>query len=598
MTENLKEKSIQRLYIEALAIDSDSDDEHQQLVVTLETFIVLFVLQYVETPTKIQVNFVVTLRECPSSIKITNPNNEFKILTQNEFNESIASNCNFPSLISDEDVIIAGLCGVCRNIVMNSDDEFIPLLGFKTSCLNAPSEASVWTKFCEIDIVECAKTFIETITNEENNDDEMTVPDELVRFENHMAEPIRMHNIYKLAREKANAKTKSKIVHIDSNIPISELNLVHKYAEGETFSIADVIIFPSIWFIWKSINDVSSHPSESLLPLTHKWLTTVQTEYADKISKCLSNLKPKITKKIWSSYSSIHANQLKACSLYKCDPKRYNSSQRIFTKQQNIEQSLEKIKNSGLEISSKHPEDIFCDFDWSELPFEALPEGGNLPERRLKRKKDQLENLAREIIRIACPGDRIVDFCSGTGHLGIIVACKLPQCTVYLLENKQESVTRARKRVQKLRLKNVKFFQCNLDYFIGKFEIGTSLHACGVATDIVLMHCLDRQARFVCCPCCYGGCHPMPHINYPRSEFFRSIDITLLDFMQIAHCADQAHDLDKSTNIKKSYQGQFCMDIVDTDRKLYAEECGYQVKLTRLYPEDCTPKNRLLVGVI
>lgn len=599
-------KSKQSLYVETLTID---DDDDEQLIVTMETFIALFVLQYVNTPSNIEINFVITSKQSPSSIKIANQKSKYNILTQNEFNKSIANNCNFPSLINNDDVIIAGLCGVCRNIVINSDDEFISLLGFKTSCLNAPSEASVWTKFCEIDIVECVKNFIETITNENqiNYDEvnEITLPNELVQFENHMAEPIRMHNIYKLAREKANnpmkKSNKSKMVHIESNVPISALNLIHKYAEGEQFSIADIILFPSIWLIWRSINEITTFSPENLLPLTYKWLTIVQTEYFDKITNSLNNLKPTLFHKIWSTYTLLHINQLKPCSLYKCDPKRYNASQRIYTKQHNIDQTLEKIKNSGFDIISKHSQDengINKMFDWSELPFDALPEGGELPERRLQRKKYQLENLAREIIQIACPGDRIVDFCSGTGHLGIILAYKLPQCIIYLLENKQESVMRARNRVKKLKLNNVKFFQCNLDYFIGQFEIGTSLHACGVATDIVLMHCLNQRAKFVCCPCCYGGCHQMPHINYPRSKLFRSIDITLLDYMHIAHCADQAHDLDKTTNIQKSYQGQFCMDIVDTDRKFYAEENGYHVKLTRLYPEDCTPKNRLLIGVI
>jgi hypothetical protein len=30
-----------------------------------------------------------------------------------------------------------------------------------------------------------------------------------------------------------------------------------------------------------------------------------------------------------------------------------------------------------------------------------------------------------------------------------------------------------------------KLFQGNMDYFSGKFDIGVSLHACGVATDLV-----------------------------------------------------------------------------------------------------------------
>lgn len=603
MTAGHTRSSRKHLYLEALAV---ADEE---LTVTMESFIVLFVLHYIEMPPNIRINFVVTGKELPSSMRVRNQELKYKIVPQSMFDESIASACDFPSLISEEDIIVAGLCGVCRNIVKFSDDKFVHLLGFKTSCLNAPSEASVWTKFCELDVVDCAKQVIEALTDEGNCDDEFTLPDELPRFEKHMAQPIRMHNIYKLARTLAKEKTssangtptKTKSVHITSSVPINDLNLEHTYAEGQQLSIADVVIFPSLWLIWKLVAESAPEALENLLPLTHKWLTTIQSEENERFSKCLNDLEPNTSRKLWASPTTLLINEVKNCSLYKCDPKRYNASQRIFTKQHNVEQSLEKVNKLGLEISS-HPSEEGAlageRLDWSELPFEALPEGGELPQRRLQRKKDQLESLAREVIRIARPGDRIVDFCSGTGHLGIILAYKLPQCTIYLLENKEESLIRARSRVQKLRLANVRFFQCNLDYFIGKFEIGASLHACGVATDIVLMHCLGRRARFVCCPCCYGGCHQMPHISYPRSERFRAANITNLDYMNIAHCADQAHDLDKSSNIEKSYQGQLCMDIVDTDRKLHAEECGYQVRLRRLHPEDCTPKNRLLVGTI
>jgi len=64
-------------------------------------------------------------------------------------------------------------------------------------------------------------------------------------------------------------------------------------------------------------------------------------------------------------------------------------------------------------------------------------------------------------------------------------------------------------------------FQCNLDYFHGQFNIGTCLHACGVATDLVLQQCLDRGASFVVCPCCYGNIQNTHLVTYPRSQRFR-----------------------------------------------------------------------------
>ena len=44
---------------------------------------------------------------------------------------------------------------------------------------------------------------------------------------------------------------------------------------------------------------------------------------------------------------------------------------------------------------------------------------------------------------------------------------------------------RAVGRVARLGLTNCRFFQGNMDYFLGKFDVGVSLHACGVATDLV-----------------------------------------------------------------------------------------------------------------
>lgn len=330
-------------------------------------------------------------------------------------------------------------------------------------------------------------------------------------------------------------------------------------------------------------------------------MNAIESMNFPKIKNCLSIYKKPVSQLLQPMKQSdlSKLESAKGFSLYKSDPKRYKPKNRLFTKQNDINESLIKI-NKNLNIcnsrSGKSHNDV-TEFDWSSIPYDALPEGGQLPQIRLNRKKDQLKSLAQEIIEIAKPGNRIVDFCSGAGHLGILLAYILPKCEIILLENKEESLIRAKRRVDALQLKNIEFFQCNLDYFHGHFDIGTSLHACGVATDIVLLHCIRQRANFVCCPCCYGGIHQMPHISYPRSAHFHAANITSNDYMYIAHCADQAHDINKGPcNIVKSEQGQYCMDIIDTDRKKYAEECGYLVTLKRLTPENCTPKNRLLIG--
>lgn len=366
------------------------------------------------------------------------------------------------------------------------------------------------------------------------------------------------------------------------------------FAEGHEITLTDVMLYSCYTIIVKLLP--KSQSLRDHLPLTFAWMEAVRKELE---KSDILEVEPELHSSA-VDFSDIYykINKMTDYSLYKNNAKRYKPKNEIYTKQSDIDESLSKINSFNLPISSADGDYITDTFDWDCLPYDALPEGGHLPDKRLLRKKHQLQSLSMEIIRMAKEGDRIVDFCSGSGHLGIIVAYKLPQCQVILLENKEESLMRAKKRVDKLGLNNILFLQCNLDYFQGKFNIGTSLHACGVATDIVLLLCQQQLANFVCCPCCYGGIHQIPHITYPKSNFFQNIvKLNFRDCMQLAHCADQAHDIRiEKCNIKKSAQGQYCMDIVDWDRKLCAEEYGYVVRLTRLYPEDCTPKNRLLVG--
>ena len=62
--------------------------------------------------------------------------------------------------------------------------------------------------------------------------------------------------------------------------------------------------------------------------------------------------------------------------------------------------------------------------------------------------------------------------------------------------------------------------------------------------------------------------------------------------MVIGHTADQTH----VTNDKHD-QGEMAMDIIDTDRVHLALENGYSdVRLTKLDPKTCTPKNNLIIA--
>jgi len=65
----------------------------------------------------------------------------------------------------------------------------------------------------------------------------------------------------------------------------------------------------------------------------------------------------------------------------------------------------------------------------------------------------------------------VVDFCCGSGHLGIVIAYLVSNVTVILVDNKEESLRRARERVEKLDLKNIMIVHSNLDYFKANFQV-------------------------------------------------------------------------------------------------------------------------------
>ncbi|CAB3385144.1 Hypothetical predicted protein [Cloeon dipterum] len=525
-----------------------------KVTVPLQSLICLFILDYIQS----------------AQVRLRRP---FK-LTKLEDAPVCVRNCLLPvAEVSAASTCVAGLCAVLRQVVKSTlkehpDHPCRALLGFREGCLMACAEASTWTRFCEVDIIETTQQMLQV----NGMQSPVTLPKDLVRFEYHMSQPLRIHNVQKVRQEHAK---------------VSDTDLDHCFAEGPTLTLADMIILPCVRLLLASLHSVYL---KEHLSLTRRWLDLMKQQQGveDALEHVLVLPQSKVLDEMFVQYLLPEVpNQ----SLYKSDPRRYKSKARTFTRQDELDESLLKVPV----IPEYEASPFGCDvsFDWEAVPLEANPQGGQLPEVRLERKGQQLENLAKAALKLARQGDVIVDFCSGAGHLGIILAHFLPRCTVILLENKEESLKRARQRVDKLNLSNVSFYQCNLDYFQGPFDIGVSLHACGVATDLVIQRCIKQGASFVSCPCCYGSVQDNHQLSYPRSSLFRSTNLSLREYLVIGHSADQTHD---KFNHKTS-QGKRCMAIIDTDRCTQAKEAGYQVHMSRLVPETCTPKNNLLVGV-
>ncbi|XP_063413306.1 glutathione S-transferase C-terminal domain-containing protein-like [Mytilus trossulus] len=375
---------------------------------------------------------------------------------------------------------------------------------------------------------------------------------------------------------------------------IDNLEFSHLYSEGTTITMADLILYTNIYHLLESIDfkiaSVQHHLKHIItwfdhmtsLPRVHQ--TAIQCGY--KLGKLAKN----------RNMTSPIEFTVEEGLFEKINEDEMELSRRCRGKYRPIKpdvlSALDKVVKGEIQIETGiHPRGDNTAILWSEVP-EGVDPGLELPKKRLLRKCEQLENLVTAVLELAKPGDVIVDFCSGGGHLGIAVAYFLPECKVYLIENKEESLIRAKQRIDKLNMKNVVIYQCNQDYFRGKFDIGMCLHACGVATDMVLKQCLQNNASFVICPCCYGGIQNTHLMTYPTSRYYKDSGIVYKDFLTLGHAADQTE-----FNLVLEEQGKYCANLVDTDRAALAKEHGYKVTLCSLNPLTCTPKNNLLIGI-
>ena len=156
------------------------------------------------------------------------------------------------------------------------------------------------------------------------------------------------------------------------------------------------------------------------------------------------------------------------------------------------------------------------------------------------------------------------------------------------MENKDESLRRATERIARGAVDNVTVVQCNVGRFHAAFDIGVCLHACGVATDLVLVKCLAASAAFVISPCCYGAVRNGHSVNYPRSRAFRSAGLEYPEYVAVGHAADRTAG--------KSVEGRTSMCLVDSDRCQLAQQFGYTTRLFVMNPPSCSPKNHILTG--
>jgi primosomal replication protein N len=289
------------------------------------------------------------------------------------------------------------------------------------------------------------------------------------------------------------------------------------------------------------------------------------------------------------------------------------------------------------------------EIDWNCMPA-AIDPINYMKKDRAIRKRQQLQNIISCISMIinssannnSSKTIRVVDFCCGSGHVGLPLAYlfmlseaknrekfnpRAVSLQIFLVEHNSTATETAQERVKQLELqRSVSVHNCSLQQFNEQFEVGVGLHACGPLSDIIQLKCFQFKAAFVLSPCCLGKIRygenaaidadidtPLNseytanlqqvgvtigsavRIHYPRSAVFESA-LNQGEYFDLAKYSDVSSVVNAELSKNSQSYASCC---VNYDRCLSAEERGYAAKnvlLMQMQPPSCTPRNNLVVG--
>ncbi|XP_078222872.1 glutathione S-transferase C-terminal domain-containing protein isoform X6 [Callithrix jacchus] len=587
-------KAIKKNLTEEEYLYLDFSHQTKGCIFPLHTSVTLFLLSYCDCKI-FKICLVVTKEVSTDSLLLRDDliqDVEIQIISRQEL-PPIVQNCCLPAVVERSDNFCrAGLAVVLRHIIQKSYEadplkkELLELLGFKKTCLKACAEVSQWTRLCELTIPLAIENFLR-----ESSDQPPTIPVEILQLEKKLSEPVRVHNDDKLRRQKlkqqkadgagpplTKGKAKSKVhtqetsEELDSASKSMELKvafskltvqeepattnrepshirkakasdlppLEHVFAEGLYFTLADIVLLPCIHhFLVIICKKFSEKLAE--FPLLASWYQRIQEVPRVKTAASKCGIQFLHLPELLTTSTEQHPNLSEVPGVEEQNDPLFIGGPRP---------TMAKLMEKGIEvIFSPHPCPTWT-LDWNVLPAAVSPKEGKMSGDRALRKQQQLNNLVYVVTNQAKPGDRIVDFCSGGGHVGIVLAHMLPSCQV-------------------------------------------ALHACGVATDMVIEHCIKTRASFVTCPCCYGFIQNTSKFNFPKSEQFKKT-LSYKEHMILCRFADQTA---AQLPPQRRLIGKQCMCLVDLDRARAAEECGYSVQVISMEPESCSPKNNMIVGI-
>jgi hypothetical protein len=391
-------------------------------------------------------------------------------------------------------LVIAGLSSVLRQIILRAQQpcdknaaldavNINSLLGERSNCLKACAEVSPWTKFCEVTLPSVIQKFI-------NGSAVGDVPQELVQLECHMAEldaqrrrlrcqartrqkkqctpvcrkqnTVTTKNVQSDGKLDSNDESWISVKSSDSGL-LSEVTLDHltisavdaccnesPFVEGDCLQLTDLILFLYIELGFCG----SSSLRQFVASQYHisRWFKAV-----DSI-KCIQDAIVATGLPQFDLKSSVVNGTAAAVSNGDAPSHVPDKQESICLKEANRTSDL--AHSFRVEIKAKFKASQFAitevlqklkevdikpyavqlnnstSLPWTGYPDCVLPSTqiGGVPDKRACRKLEQLENMVAAVMSVVQIQRKesytIIDFCSGGGHLGIVLAYLLPNCQV------------------------------------------------------------------------------------------------------------------------------------------------------------------------
>lgn len=227
-----------------------------------------------------------------------------------------------------------------------------------------------------------------------------------------------------------------------------------------------------------------------------------------------------------------------------------------------------------------------------------------MPAVRCERKRQQITAVVRAVaVVIAKSGmerGRLLDLCGGCGHVGLVLAALFPEWEVCVVDAKAFSLRVAEARAVEAGLRNLTVAEMDVQD-VSDFDVAVALHACGEASDVVLERVMETRAGAVVVPCCVGGVvsgkpRGVPGIaetgvgggrwGRARSAAVEE-EIGVEGYRLLARAADDGEGSEAWRRAAKT--------VFEGDRMAWVEKNENFVRLVKMEPVECSPKNDMLV---